>query len=1016
MFTMRIPGTGWRGANNGASWDDVDLTNKFVEEATVRFQGVTTVTEGDWTTTAQQIYSKSGTASGGTTTRSESVSVSPPSGYGFHPAQGDRFVVQSTLTGNDGVTGGIGNPAEVRAQGQQKTTNSLLDGRTLEQRTPLTQIPSTATHYFNRQAGHGYHFLWRAFVRFSKQEDPTYNHTQNPSVSIDGGGSYTYIGTLEQGQASPLVTGNLTTELVNDQVNELNFSSGGSNRAFAWLSVKYSTRPKTITQPPENVGPESVRMAGFLETDGHKETTCGFEIRKAGVQQWNSHEAGVTESGSMYYVTLSGLDTIQEYEYRAWAENANGKVYGSIQLFETDSYPPVVSTLDVEGISYFEGKLNGELLSTGGLETTVHFEWGPTDAMGNYSGVVDTFDPLNTGQFTWDLTGLDYDTLYYYQAYAVNAHGGESVGTGEKKTFRTAYPHIAPPINLVPMHGTRVEDVQPTFNFEFVEKTENPATKYHARIRFSLNSSMMPTITEMHTKDNLTGWEAYINDEWVAFPSVGVDPGTPIRVTVQNELPFGPIYWDCAAWDGDRYGFDAKNRVDIYIPFEGIYGIYIGHPDFPTVQEEWTVLDQLDVIEASNGEIGSIDFNVHNILVTPLNLLTANESAVTGTVSDYEEEFGSLSIIDTDSYKGVQCLELTAAPNSTFTLYRAAFRLHYGSPVVGEVYTISGYFKKTNPDDIIRVRVFLSHQQDDGGGSYINVKTDIGAAWSEPDGNGWSRIWFTSSPIEDDVDRIELRYYFSNRDGFSPVYVDALQFEKNDLPSTWELGRGAGMTPYPAAQQIPYGAPVLLACRDQYGQVEEFQGWVRDKNPHGEIMQISAILTDGILAERIITKNYPAETPDTINITGAVTFEENPATEATITGHSLTPGDMILISETADYDGIYNVLFVDGDTLYIDAEFGEAEAGDAQTLLDVGETIAQIVDEYCAPINSSEVNATTGFVAAIQARGKTALQVIEDIRRQYGFHYFVDRLNNMHFYRPDEEITIDPSITVRRGD
>jgi hypothetical protein len=58
---------------------------------------------------------------------------------------------------------------------------------------------------------------------------------------------------------------------------------------------------------------------------------------------------------------------------------------------------------------------------------------------------------------------------------------------------------------------------------------------------------------------------------------------------------------------------------------------------------------------------------------------------------------------------------------------------------------------------------------------------------------------------------------------------------------------------------------------------------------------------------------------------------------------------------------------------------------------DVGATLASILTTYCAPLTGTGIDTTTGFTAPVPATGKTPLNIVESLRRQYGFYYFIDK-------------------------
>lgn len=140
-----------------------------------------------------------------------------------------------------------------------------------------------------------------------------------------------------------------------------------------------------------------------------------------------------------------------------------------------------------------------------------------------------------------------------------------------------------------------------------------------------------------------------------------------------------------------------------------------------------------------------------------------------------------------------------------------------------------------------------------------------------------------------------------------------------------------------AYSTIAYGDTVILALSVN-GQDQDFEGVVREINPSGAEVEVTAILGDGILAERIVKEDYASQ--------------------------------------------------------------------------DIGLIIKDIIETYCAPLTAANVDTATGFSAPIPANGKTPLAVFEDIRKNYGTYYYVDKNWDLHFYKT---VSDDAVIRISRG-
>lgn len=81
---------------------------------------------------------------------------------------------------------------------------------------------------------------------------------------------------------------------------------------------------------------------------------------------------------------------------------------------------------------------------------------------------------------------------------------------------------------------------------------------------------------------------------------------------------------------------------------------------------------------------------------------------------------------------------------------------------------------------------------------------------------------------------------------------------------------------------------------------------------------------------------------------------------------------------------------------------------------DIGLIAKNIIDVYCSPLTSININTSTGIIAPIKSTDKTPLKIFEKLRREYGIYYFVDADWDMNFYLPNE--VQEYTATLKRGD
>lgn len=138
---------------------------------------------------------------------------------------------------------------------------------------------------------------------------------------------------------------------------------------------------------------------------------------------------------------LIGLQINTTYNYRVVATNGQGTTYGANVSFQTGASPPTVVTNAATNIGNFAARLNSTVTANN-QTTTTSFEWGATPAYGNViAGVPLTVDG-NTNQAVYaDISGLNYNTMYYFRAVGSNSAG---TSYGDQLTFMTLCPTPEP--------------------------------------------------------------------------------------------------------------------------------------------------------------------------------------------------------------------------------------------------------------------------------------------------------------------------------------------------------------------------------------------------------------------------------------------------------------------------------------------------------------------------------------------------------------------------------------------
>ncbi len=145
----------------------------------------------------------------------------------------------------------------------------------------------------------------------------------------------------------------------------------------------------------------------------------GYEYMKllaqgeaAGDALYDMKSSGVSSPGSYSEILMNFYDFC---------------LYGdpSISMENPVSSPTVTNSVGATATTTSSARLNGEITSTGGLDTTAHIYWGDNDGRVDSTGW-DHDENLGTksaGTFYKDISGLTPENTYYYRCFASNSVG-----------------------------------------------------------------------------------------------------------------------------------------------------------------------------------------------------------------------------------------------------------------------------------------------------------------------------------------------------------------------------------------------------------------------------------------------------------------------------------------------------------------------------------------------------------------------------------------------------------------
>ena len=204
---------------------------------------------------------------------------------------------------------------------------------------------------------------------------------------------------------------------------------------------------------------------------------------------------------------MSGLEQNTTYYVRAYATNKEGTAYGEEVSFTTLQenvvVKPMVTTLEIAGLSQTTAVAGGNVTSDGGAEVTARGVCWSTSQEPTVEGE-HTTDGAGTGEYQSNLSGLTANTTYYVRAYATNIEG---TAYGEEISFTTLEEHIVVEPTVVTVS---VSEVTETTAVTGGNVTSDGGGEVSAR-GVCWSTSQDPTVEGSHTTDG-TGTGEFVSN------------------------------------------------------------------------------------------------------------------------------------------------------------------------------------------------------------------------------------------------------------------------------------------------------------------------------------------------------------------------------------------------------------------------------------------------------------------------------------------------------------------------
>lgn len=200
------------------------------------------------------------------------------------------------------------------------------------------------------------------------------------------------------------------------------------------------------TQNATNVGEASAVLNGFV-LNPNSRSRMYFEWGGGGFPGENITGSQVSDRSASFYVSIAGLLPGRTYYFRAVAisQTTGEKATGSTLDFTTpqrqylSQQTPTIETRSATSVTSASAVLVGAVNPQGSADTVRWFEWGTTQSLGKQTPKAN--QGTSAGDFSYSISDLQPNTIYYYKAVAQNANG---VVTGSLFSFQTGGPNYLP--------------------------------------------------------------------------------------------------------------------------------------------------------------------------------------------------------------------------------------------------------------------------------------------------------------------------------------------------------------------------------------------------------------------------------------------------------------------------------------------------------------------------------------------------------------------------------------------
>jgi phosphodiesterase/alkaline phosphatase D-like protein len=217
-----------------------------------------------------------------------------------------------------------------------------------------------------------------------------------------------------------------------------------SEGAFVSFTTRHAVPQAPIaisTSSASDVTSNSATLRGYVSGMGPYDSVSVWFQWGTSTGYGSDTEQQVIYGPGPFSIQLSGLAPNTSYYFRAAARPevvGVTTVYGNAGNFNTSGAAVIaVSTGAEMGVTNNSATITGYLQSLGSYRNaSVWFEWGPTAAYGQTTGMQTLYSP---GTFNYTLQGLNPGTTYHFRALAVPTAAGGMTIHGFDSIFTTTF-------------------------------------------------------------------------------------------------------------------------------------------------------------------------------------------------------------------------------------------------------------------------------------------------------------------------------------------------------------------------------------------------------------------------------------------------------------------------------------------------------------------------------------------------------------------------------------------------